>query len=129
MEALMAALLGWLAANSDYHLEGVPAPDVVLMAPTELTREFYRDNVARLPADGVDGRALALYIWDDGQHETVYLLNDRTGDELAVNDLLDDPVLQERLLHEHVHHVQHHTGAYERFACTRQGEKDAYLPL
>ena len=39
----------------------MPVPDVVLLAPAALTREYYRDAAASLPADGVDERVLALY--------------------------------------------------------------------
>ena len=105
----------------------MPVPDVVWLTPAALTREYYRDAAAPLPADGVDERVLALYAWDDGAHGTVYLLDERGDAGPAVEDPLDDPVVQERLLHELVHHVRHRTDAHARFDSDRRGEKDAYL--
>ena len=50
---------------------------------------------------------------------------DRSGD--LHSEWLEDPVFQEQLLHELIHHVQYQTGATADFPCEAFGEMEAYL--
>jgi hypothetical protein len=125
MPELVAFLMQWISLNSEYSTIDVPPPEIVLMTPAEITAEYYDaagvDAASRRP---VDPRVLALYAFEDGPHGTVYLLGPEPAD--PGDDALGDPYFQERLLHELVHHVQRHAGAYDRFRCRAEGEVDAY---
>ena len=128
MDMLIDALLDWLMQHGGYDVENVPRPQVHELDAAALTREVYRDAPERAPARGVDSRLFAVYSWDAAPEGVIYIL-DRAlvGGELSGGDPLENPLFQERLLHELVHHVQYHTGAYERFPCRARGERDAYL--
>ncbi len=128
MDMLLAALMLWIGGNSDYSTSNIPLPQVVVMTPVELTREFYSDVPQLLPPGKVDERILALYAFDDGNHGTIYVRDCRHDSELDYGeDDCDDPAYQERLLHELVHHVQRLSGVMEHFPCRNFGEKEAYL--
>ena len=126
MEALVSALLAWLDTNADYPLEGVPPPIVRELDAEALTAESRGE-----PHDGVapgeaDPRVLALYSRRDGPHGTIYILEAASTPGLQPGEPpLENPVFRERLLHELVHHVQFHTGAYAAFACRELAEVDA----
>jgi len=127
MEAILAMLLNWLATNTELKVGNIPIPSVVELSPEDLTQEFYSDSGV-VPARPVDDRILALYSWTDGPSGTIYILGRNYMDVSSGEDTgLDNPIFQERLLHELVHHIQHHTGEYDEFDCTRQGELAAYL--
>ena len=127
MDALIDALLDWLARNSDYDARDAPRPEVVELDAAALTREAYR-SAPSPPAGGIDRRLFALYSWEANPDGTIYILDRASTEGLqAGEDPLENPVFQERLLHELVHHAQHHAGAYARFACPAAGERDAYL--
>lgn len=128
IKALAAALMVWIGDNSSYDTRGLPLPDIVEMTPEELTAEAYRDNPEILPPDGVDERLFALYDFESGSAGTIYLLGPESDARLGTEQIpRDDPVYQERILHELVHHVQRLTGAYETFPCRNFGEKEAYF--
>lgn len=127
MDLLIDALLQWIGDNSDYKTEAVEHPQVVMMSPQELTREFYTGVAHLIPEDGVDERLNALYAYTDGAHGTIYLLMpsaiegaDRFGDPS------ENPLFREILLHELVHHVQYTSGASQAWACLAMGEREAY---
>ena len=127
MDALIAMLLSWLASNSQYETGAIPHPRVIEFSPEELTQEYYINSPQMLPADGVDDRIMALYSWNDGDQGTIYILgSDYTEIPLSQETGWENPLFQERLLHELVHHVQYYTGEYETFDCTKQGEFAAY---
>lgn len=131
MNEKLASLRLWIGANSAYPTVGLPLPDVVPMTPATpatLTREYYTDAPQLLPADGVDERVLALHAPEDGPDGTINVLDCRLEASLTDDEPpCEDPLYQERLLHELVHHVQHVTGSDGRFACPAFGEKEAYL--
>ena len=128
VEELVAALLAWITWNSDLDPSGVPPPVVRELDRVELTAELYRDATALLPASGVDERVLALYSWKDDPNGVIHILDARLTDGLQPGEPpYENPVFRERLLHELVHHVQYHTGAYRRFTCPSEGEREAYL--
>lgn len=108
-----------------------------------------------MPANGIDDRILALYDAQNGgavylRVDPALVDNNIKSDRfrpvafqtpngfadslLTENDhadansalFEDNPILTERLLHELVHHVQHHSGAYDTFPCMAYGEKEAY---
>lgn len=126
MEALLAILLTWLEVHTDLNTD-IPYPEVIELSPNALTKEYYTDYPAAIPVSGVDNRVQALYAWGDGPSGTIYILASHFT-ELSPNyDAgLKNPLFQERLLHELVHHVQYHNGKYEQFKCQNQGELLAY---
>lgn len=128
IEEIVLTLLLWIEANSDYETAGLPPPAVVQMTPEELTAEAYRDNPNLVPASRVDDRVLALYNFEEGENGTIFVLGAEWTDDGAAPDAnpITDPVFQERLLHELVHHVQRLTGAYDAFPCRSYGEREAY---
>lgn len=128
MEILAAFLMTWIADHSDYQTRDMPLPAIVELAPEELTRQAYSDQPELIPADGIDERVFAMYVFEDGDHGTVYVLGRRWVDGRMIHQgKVGSPAFQERLLHELVHHVQHMSGAYDRFPCRNHGEREAYL--
>ena len=128
MEALIDALLEWLTRHSDYHASDLPRPAVIEVDAAALTREAYRATPDLAPASGVDRKLYALYSWERDRNGTVFILERRlTVGHRPGENPLDNPIFQERLLHELVHHAQYHDGAYRRFPCRAHGEREAYL--
>ncbi len=141
MESLIAALMIWIATHTSYDTQHMPAPQVRLLTPQQLTEEYYRDSGVAMPASGIDARIFALYNTENSPNGIVFLLDPRLDtsagaihsvrDEPTAHRLteefLDDPVFQEQLLHELVHHVQNLSGASKSFPCTAYGEREAYL--
>lgn len=128
MDDLIKALLLWIAANSSYPTADLPPPAVVTMTPEALTAEAYAHVPEVRPADGVDERLFALYAFEQGPHGTIYVLECRATERSGPDGTgCDDPLFQERLLHELVHHVQYHSGVYARLPCRAAAEKEAYL--
>lgn len=126
MPETVAYLLQWIALNTGHVTADLPLPEVVTMTPAEITAEYY--GAAGLAAAGrqaVDPRIMALYAFEDGPHGTIYVI-DPVLTEGADDDPYGNPIFQERLLHELVHHVQRQTGAYDRFLCVAEGEIEAY---
>ncbi|WP_210527785.1 hypothetical protein [Rubellimicrobium arenae] len=127
MDPIIDALLAWIGENSAYDVAGLPRPAVVLLAPGDLTREYYAAAPQLLPEDGVDDRLLALYSAEDGPDGTLYLLAPRhVPDAGRWDDPTDNPLFREIVLHELVHHVQWQTGAAETWPCPQFGEQEAY---
>jgi hypothetical protein len=128
MEDLAALLLFWIGANSDYDTRNLPLPEIVEMSPRELTDEFYGGSGLRgAQRPSVDPRIMALYSTDEGLHGRIYIIAAHLTDGLQPGeDPLENPVFQERLLHELVHHVQHRTGAADAYLCNAAGEMEAY---
>jgi len=119
MGELVAALLLWIGAHTAYPVEGIPLPEVRLVSAREITAEYYAEaQLSAYERPEVDERIWALYDMEGGANGIVYVVNDQP---------LDDVLFQERLLHELVHHVQRVNGAYDRFLCRAQGEREAYL--
>lgn len=111
MPELVALLFQWITLNSAYSTGNLPPPAVVAMTPAEITAEYYDvSGIVAASRQPVDPRIIALYAFEDGPHGTIYVI-DPALTECAEDDPLGNPVFQERLLHEVVHHVQKHTGA------------------
>ena len=127
MDFLIDALLEWIEQKSDYRTDDIPHPAVQPLTPRELTHEFYTGVAHLVPDDGVDERINALYAPTDGANGTIYILDAAYLDPDADFDTpTDNPVWREILLHELVHHVQHHSGAARQWACLSMGEAEAY---
>ena len=125
MTDLMTALMIWISANTGYDTTGMPLPDLVEMTPEELTAEYYTGVPHLIPAKGVDDRVQALYAPGDGPDGRVYVLA-ATHVDGAEDDPYGNPLFQEMVLHELLHHVQYESGAAEGWLCPAQGEVEAY---
>lgn len=127
MDALIDALLEWIATQTDYETADMPHPVVWQLSPEELTREFYTGVAHLMPDDGVDERINALFAPDDGPNGTIYIL-DAVFVEGAdsFDDPQDNPLFREILLHELVHFAQWQSGANANWACPALGEPEAY---
>ncbi len=127
MKSLLIVLLAWIDQYSVYDTSGMPLPAVVELSAAELTQQVYRDTPEYIPASGVDKKLFAFYSWEHGQHGTIFIrpASDTEGHN-SYDAPLHNPVFQERLLHELVHHVQYLDGAYERFHCEGMAEAEAY---
>ncbi|HYH19113.1 MAG TPA: DUF6647 family protein [Azospirillum sp.] len=117
MGELVAALLLWIGAHTDYRVAGIPLPEVRVLSARELTREYYEDAPSTYTRPVVDDRVLALYDPTHAPNGIIFL-----RDDLPPHDVL----FQERLLHELVHHVQTMNGMNRRYRCPAQGEREAY---
>lgn len=127
MDPLLDALLAWIGDHTAYEVAGIPRPALVELSPEALTRELYADAPQLVPDDGVDDRLIALYSHDDGAHGTLYVLApDRVAGAEAFPDPATNPVFQEIVLHELIHHVQWQTGAADTWPCPARGEEEAY---
>ncbi len=128
MESLVLVLLAWLSANTEFDISLVPVPNIVELGPREITLEYYSEYPGRMPASGIDERVQALYSWEDSPHGTIYILGRSfTEPSMSQEQGLNNPLFQERLLHELVHHVQYHLGHYDSYECQNEGELQAYL--
>ncbi len=144
MEQLISSLMIWISANTSYNVSNISHPEVRLLSPHEMTEEYYSGTDAPRPESGIDSRVFALYSQDDASNGVIFLLDPRLNNELttesvgaatlALNrsaplhtDWLENPVFQEQLLHEMIHHVQYQSGTINDFPCPAYGEKEAYL--
>lgn len=144
MEQLIAALMVWISANTSYKVGDIRQPEVRLLSPHEMTEEFYSGTDVPRPESGIDSRVFALYRQDEESNGVIFLLDPRLNNELTTEsvdadasatdrsallhaDWLENPVFQEQLLHELIHHVQYQSGAVKDFPCPAYGEKEAYL--
>jgi hypothetical protein len=127
MEAVIDLLLDWIADNSTYKTTDMVHPAILELSAEELTREYYTGVPHLMPDDGVDERVNALYAPGDGTHGTIYILApDLAEGAQDFENLRDNPLWQEILLHELVHHAQHQSGIAEGWACPSLGETEAY---
>jgi len=128
LQLLAKHLVLWIGAHTDYDVSRIPLPNIVEMSPKDLTTEAYSDNPKQIPKSGIDDRVIALYSFEDGANGTIYILAARYADDGAApgDPPENNPIFQERLLHELVHHVQRISGAYETFPCRNFGEHEAY---
>ena len=128
MDKLALVLLSWISANTSYETANVDPPIVIEMTPIEITAEAYTDNPNLIPESRIDDRVMALYNFEDGPNGTIYVLGAEWTDDGAAPDQPSwmNPIFQERVLHELVHHVQRVTGTYESFPCRSFGEREAY---
>ena len=127
MDALIDVLLDWIDQHSTYQTHSMPHPVVLALSPHELTLEYYTGVAHLIPSDGIDERLNALYAPGDGPHGTVYILAPQHIEHAADYDHpTDNPLFREILLHELVHHVQHHSGAALDWPCLSIGEAEAY---
>lgn len=144
MENLIAILMIWISSNTTYNTNGIPHPEVRLVTAQELTEEYYSGSDAPRPESGVDSRIYALYNNVDADNGIIFLLDPRLNNELTTEwqetdesvfalskplhqEWLENPVFQEQLLHELIHHVQSQSGAAKEFPCPAHGELEAYL--
>ncbi len=128
MDTLVFSLLAWVMAAMGVSGASIDPPMVIEMSAQDLTLEAYRDQPELLPASGIDQRVFALYSWEAGSNGAIYILNAASSEGLQDGeDPLENPIFQERLIHELVHHVQYHTDMYKQFQCRNQGEKQAYI--
>jgi len=129
LEKLVALLMIWIAENSGYVTASLPAPEVVEMSPREQTLEAYGGDPEAVPEGGIDDRIFSLYAFEDGPNGTIYVLGAKWTEGGAAQDeeSWQNPVFQEHVLHELVHHVQRLSGAYDTFPCRNYGEKEAYI--
>ena len=121
IETLMGSLMMWIAANSTYDTANIGQPNVLLVSAKAITAEYYSEAPEHAPVGGVDPRIKALYTPLEGENGTIYLRFTGEPDELY-----DDIVTQEILLHELVHHVQWQAGVAETWRCQNEGELEAY---
>jgi hypothetical protein len=127
MDGLIDALLAWIGDNSTYDTHDIPHPIVRQLSAEELTREYYTGVAHLMPDDGVDERLNALYATTDGAHGTIYVIEAvavEGAEEFEIPE--DNPLFREIVLHELVHHVQHHSGAADGWQCLSIGETEAY---
>lgn len=144
MENLIATLMVWIGTHTSYNVGDIPSPEVRLVSPAEMTQEYYSGTDISVPVSGgIDSRIYALYNNEDADNGIIFLIDPRLNDELESesaddtslrdltrplhNDWLENPVFQEQLLHELIHHVQFQSGAAEQFKCPSAGEKEAYF--
>ena len=127
MEPLILLLLAWIDKHSTYDTTDMPIPAVVEMSARDLTKEVYKDTPERMPDNGIDENIFAFYSWEHSESGTIFIrpAADTKG-PLFGDTPLDNPVFQERLLHELIHHVQYFDGAYDRFPCHAIAEAEAY---
>ncbi len=127
MKSLLIVLLAWIDQYSVYDTSGMPVPAVVELSAAALTQRVYRYTPEHIPVTGVDHRLFAFYSWEHGEYGTIFIrpASDTEGSD-TYDEPLRNPVFQERLLHELVHHVQYLDGAYERFHCDGMAEAEAY---
>ena len=121
LEEIVASLLVWISANSGYETEQLIHPAVRLMTAEEITKEYYSGSIHNPPTVS-DPRIYALYAPGDGPKGTIYLRHTGTNEELQNNI-----ILREALLHELVHHVQWQTGKANGWKCQNEGELEAYM--
>ena len=127
MEQLVTTLLLWLAANSTFDVSTLKPPPIVLMSPEEMTSMYYRESGRSPGAIKVDARVQGYFRRLGPDAGTVYMIAPESVPGAAdYSDPRQNPIFQERLLHELVHYVQWSSGEYERFICPAQGEIAAY---
>ena len=128
MDALVLTLLLWINEKTQYDTSQMPIPAVVELTAEEITKEAYKEVPDLIPASGVDSRVFSFYTWDPPETGTIFILNASETEGLQAGEhLLENPVFQERLLHELIHHAQYHSKSYEKFPCKNFGELEAYV--
>lgn len=128
MNKVVLALLLWIGQNSAYDTSKIAPPQIVELSPQEITDEAYFEMPHMKPKDGVDERIWALYNFEQGPYGTIYVLDAKYSVDEVVSEQSprSNPIFQERLLHELVHHVQRLSGAYDTYPCRNFGELEAY---
>lgn len=128
MKSIVLMLMVWISGHSNYDTADMPLPEIVEMTPVEITKEAYTDNPNGIPEGGVDTRIKALYSHEDGPNGTIYIIAaSLTDGPKEFSRSIENPVFQERLLHELIHHTQRMSGDLEQMPCRNFGEKEAYL--
>ncbi len=144
MDNLIATLMLWISSNTTYDVTQIQPPEIRLVSPYEITSEYYRGSDEARPESGIDARIFALYNAKDAKNGIIFLVDPRLTSNLSMEsadtdesvkgrskllhrEWLENPVFQEQLLHELIHHVQHQTGAINQFPCPAYGEREAYL--
>ena len=124
MDGLIDVLLDWIGEHSRYDVAQIGRPAVVMLSAEDLTREMYTGVPHLIPDDGVDERINALYAHAE---QTIYIRHPDTVDGAqSFAAPSDNPLWQEILLHELVHHVQWQSGEADSWMCDAQGERQAY---
>jgi hypothetical protein len=127
MESLAASLLIWIATYSFLPALPLRPPPIVLLTPEAMTAMYYRETGSAMKEPKVDPRVLGYFRRKGPDAGTIYLISpDLVPQANRYSDPLENPIFQERLLHELVHYVQWTTGQYERFECPAAGELAAY---
>ena len=128
METVALMLMLWISSNTDYNAEQITLPVIVEMTPKEITAEAYTDVPNKTPEGGIDNRVNALYSFEDGPNGTIYIIAAKlTKASEDFTNPRDNPIFQERLLHELIHHSQRLSGTTDKMPCRNFGEKEAYL--
>lgn len=126
MDALIDVLLAFIAQETSYDVAGLKPPVVIEVPRTTLTRQFYKGRAHMIPEDGVEDRLNALYVAGKSHGGTILIVPaDLVAGADAFADPHDNPLWQEILLHELVHHAQH-ARAEESWSCVAQSEAEAY---
>ena len=127
MDALVDLLLEWIGEKTPYVTSDMPAPVILNMTPEELVLQYARGVAQLLPTDGLIPMPYGIYAPDDGENGVIYITQPRfVPGAFAFPDPKDNPLFQEILLHELVHHVQEQSGATRNWPCHRAGELEAY---
>lgn len=71
-------------ANTTYNVNEIPAPEVRLLSPSEITEEYYDGADVRRPESGIDFRTYALYNREDAENGIVFLHDPRLNDTLTL---------------------------------------------
>lgn len=128
METIALMLMLWIGNNSEYNTADIPLPEIVEMTPKEITIEAYTDHPEKIPEGGVDPRINALYSYEDGPNGTIYIIAADLTEAIGDTETpFENPIFQERLLHELIHHTQRLSGSLHLMPCRNFGEKEAYL--
>ena len=104
MKSVIAALMLWISANTNYQTNFNP-PRIVQMSQAALEQKYYQGKAN-------DSHLHAFY---SPLNETIYI-----NKEFDVND----PFNQSILLHEILHHVQFKNGV--KYRCIAELEQEAY---
>jgi len=105
MKSVIAFMLLWIGANTDYNVD-LPHPTVVMMTQTELEQRYGNDH-------GPGGGALKGFY--STKSNTIYINKDFD---------IHDPWKKSVLFHELMHYVQDQNGFTAN--CVQEWEKEVY---
>ena len=73
MDAIVQALLFWIASNSQHSVDNIKPPEIVFMSAAQITSEYYAAHRELIPDNGIDERIWALYDAETTSSGTIYL--------------------------------------------------------